>query len=415
MAKATTKARRGDADQGEEFDIPDEALKDEDDLPSDTVLVGDNADRGVALKISPNGMDDDDDFDLPPEQRNRRQPARREDRREAESERRDEQRETRQEADPYEDGDRGDRREAEYDEEDHRLSRRQRRNRNNRDRSRQSETMIAELRKTVGGLQETINRLSGGQYQLTAANVDTQMRSTQQALELCDSGLAKAIADQDGEEFARIQKLRDKAVTKMTQLQGAKQRLEEFAARRVEEEKKGGGRVDPDREQETPQLSPVAQRKIGMFMQRHPWFNPAGNDWLSSTVRRLDAELLEEGEDPEDSDYWNELETRMREEGIDRNGIMREEDRENERSRSRDRREDEDDAPPQRRRPPTRGGRGGGGGGRPGFQLDDNMIDLLRQEGLLGNNLSDEDQKRRGRLIDKWRTGMDKLRRAPAR
>ena len=65
-------------------------------------------------------------------------------------------------------------------------------------------------------------------------------------------------------------------------------------------------------------------------------------------------------------------------------------------------------------RPPTGNGRSAPNG-RSGFHLNEHQTSMLRDEGLLGDDLSKEDIAKRDRIMSKWKAGADTLRRSGAR
>jgi len=48
-------------------------------------------------------------------------------------------------------------------------------------------------------------------------------------------------------------------------------------------------------------------------MERNKWFNPNGGDTDSDIARVIDAQLARENYDPASSEYWEELDSRLRE------------------------------------------------------------------------------------------------------
>ena len=67
-------------------------------------------------------------------------------------------------------------------------------------------------------------------------------------------------------------------------------------------------------EQQEQPLPLDIQEHIDSFQEKHPWWNSKGRDKDSKVVLRLDNEIAEEGYDPAEPEYWEELERRVREE-----------------------------------------------------------------------------------------------------
>jgi hypothetical protein len=94
--------------------------------------------------------------------------------------------------------------------------------------------------------------------------------------------------------MVEAQGIRDGLRDNLHQLQDAKDY--------VSQQRPGEQRVDP-------QLMNHAQN----WMRAHAWWDPNGSDPDSRMVSRIDAQLVTEGLNPNDADYWTELTERVAE------------------------------------------------------------------------------------------------------
>jgi hypothetical protein len=438
MARATTRVSR------------------EDRLGFDEALVG-GADEGIAIEIDPSEKannpyldagDDDGDWDLPKDaprgngkagDDDERARARIGEDREGDDRRGD--RSDTRERDPARDRD-GDGDGDGEDEDDARLaydedverdrggSRRSRRNRSRRQAIDTRDQTIEQLKEALAQQGAALQRLYGGQMQLTARDVQTRIEQHQAALDRADAEVAKAVTEADGATFAAIQKTRDTIAQDLWRLQNYQQGMAEQARRMAEGGEAGD---DPRRQQQQQQptreqvLAAQAQdreyqRLADVFADRYTWFDPenprANRD--SREVVRLAGEVAADGYQRHEKEYWHEMEKRMREAGFrpERGSGSRDE-------RFRDDGDDDDRRPEPRRSngngngddrrrsgmPPTGRVSTGSrrGDQRSSFVLSDVQTDILQGEDLLRNNLTKEEQEKKDRIITKWREGARQL------
>lgn len=283
-----------------------------------------------------------------------------------------------------------------------RLSRRKRRNRARRDALGTKDAMIEALMQRVDQLSNIVNGVTKGQASLTLNTIDSQLGAAQQALQMADEELARAVANSDGEKFREIQKLRDEASTRVFQLSTAKQRM-------VIESQQGGPVVPQTpqqrgQQQQQQQFSPKATEYTETFLNRFSYFDPNGTDEDSMLIRAIDDSVAAEGYRPDTPMYWRTLEQRLAARGFYPEKEGNDSD-------------DDTPSPPAQRQaaragvPPTSTGRSTRRGGGTTFQLDPMMTEYLRGEGLLEPNLPPEDKARRDRLVAQWRNNAQRAKR----
>lgn len=396
MAVSKTKVSR---DGGEDFTANEE---DQLNLGPDVALVGDPADGQTIV-------DGTDDWDLP------------------EGDKKAEQKKTKgsngHDAEP-----------PEFDEEDSRLaytesgdpddapqgrdSRGRRSSRNARRRMAQqaAQRENEDLRRRVEELTGVVTRLATGQQGLAVNTLDGQMGTLQSQLRVVDDEMASAIKESDGDTYQKAQRLRDEIIGRLYTLKSNRDRMagegQDFG---------GGGQVD-QQQQRQPQRQqqqapdPRVATYFDRFLDRFDWFDPDNSDANSNIVRAVDAELVQDGYQRHTPVFWQRLERRLSDYGLRPNQASQQEDGGGD--------EQEDERPgrrpvtEQRRgpaRPPTNGGRSTASGRSNGFRLTDIQTNILREEGLLEDKLSDEDKAKRQRIVDKWKQGAQTERRGASR
>jgi hypothetical protein len=376
---------------------------DESDLGGDVAMVGSVDDNIIVVSDD----DDDktktvedggegDDWDLPASKKGGQVPAR------TKAEETDEEGEEEDDLrTAYDEGDEGlnERRTP---------SRRSRRNRSRRESLEARDAEIMQLRGVVGQMAEQMQRLQHGQLGIAANTVDGQLSSARQAVALADQEMAKAVTEGDGKKYAEIMALRDEAAQRVWQLSQAKARLESMP--RQQQQGNGDGRQpngQPQPQGQSAAVAASAERMANVFLDRNPWFDPQGTDRDSRMAKLIDQELAEEGYQTHTKAFWQEFERRCKEASLGSNYQDDDDDGETEERTVR--------RQPVRRSggvPPTGAVRSISRPGRGGFTLSATQMDLLREEGLDSDSLSEGDQKRKDRIVAKWRAGAAQLRRA---
>jgi hypothetical protein len=423
MARDTVRVARGERGREDNGDVR---------LGYDEALVGSGADDAAEIVIDPSEREhnpflgtEDENWDLPEDQRTkeRQQTDDRtdQDRTREQQEQRDDRRQ--------EVGDEDDVRLA-YDEDagGERTSRRVRRNKSRRAAVDHRDQVIDSLRGELLETKQMVANLYGGQFNLSARDVDQRIQYHQNALDRADQEIANAIKESDGNTAVALQRERDKIMQALWQLQTYRRGIEDQARQMLG----GGGQPDQQQPQYTPEQQAIINRQEGeyermrdVFLDRYTWFDPdTGNDPDHDFVRRLDREVVADGYMRHTKAFWHQMEERMmgagfRPEGGRPAGGFREDTDDDNFSTRRDfqsRRLNGGGSSNGRGRslPPTGAVRSISrpGGMERGFELSEIQLDMLQQEGLLEGNLSKEEQAKKSRIIDKWRRGSQQLARS---
>ena len=137
---------------------------------------------------------------------------------------------------------------------------------------------------------ETDQRIVGSELQ----TVDGQLNKAKSDLALANQVIAQAAEKGDGKNLAEALDHRDAIRDTLRDLEQAKEYLSE--ERR------------PQQQQQ--ELDPRHVAHAQQFMIDHDWWDPSGRDQDSQAVLAIDRSLVQEGYDPRNKDYWDELRSR---------------------------------------------------------------------------------------------------------
>ena len=143
--------------------------------------------------------------------------------------------------------------------------------------------------------QETDARMAGSEI----ANVDQAINKARADLQLANTVIKQAVDQNDGANLAEALDHRDTIRDNLRDLTEAKNYLS--TTRRS-----GGDYVQQ-------QLDPRHVAHAQQFMIDNDWWDPQGRDQDSQTVLMIDKQLVVDGFDPTQKDYWDELRTRTEE------------------------------------------------------------------------------------------------------
>lgn len=278
-------------------------------------------------------------------------------------------------------------------------SRRQRRNRNRRARQAQDAAVIGHLQHEIGQLRTLVGEMGRGQVSIVAGEIDNQIATEQGRLSQIDAAIAEAIKNGDTITYQRGQQLRDEARERIQGLQFHRRRIDAQMQDTGPSAYGGQPQPQPNNQQQN-QPDPRAQRLSEMFMERFPWFDPTDpGDDDSREVVFLEGELARKGSNPASPKHWQRLEKLVRERNL---GADYEGD---------DDMDDYNDKPRRRARPGSGRSSGSPAGSSRTFRLDATMKEALDAEGLLdAKGLTEDQLKRREKLVRTWQSGLEKAR-----
>ena len=130
------------------------------------------------------------------------------------------------------------------------------------------------------------------------ARIDKSLEDSQVRYEYAKMKLAEAVNAGDGNAVVEAQEMFEQSRQEMNQLQYAKRE----AARQAQQPQQRQDVVVPDAS---------IQRNATEWIKRNSWYNPDATDRDSRIAKKMDEVLVEEGWDPKDPDYWDELDSRL--------------------------------------------------------------------------------------------------------
>ena len=143
--------------------------------------------------------------------------------------------------------------------------------------------------------QETDARIAGSEV----ATVEQSINKARSDMQLANQVIEQAVAANDGRNLAEALDHRDTIRDNLRDLEQAKEYLAQPATRR---------QAPPARD-----LDPRHVAHAQQFMVDNDWWDPAGRDQDSVTVLQIDRSLVQEGFNPTNKDYWDELRARTSE------------------------------------------------------------------------------------------------------
>lgn len=144
--------------------------------------------------------------------------------------------------------------------------------------------------------QELMDRLAVVEQRTHAndlAQIDKAVQDTELRIKYAKMKMNEAMSVQDGDALAQANEMLLDEHKKLEALRNFRQRAGEQPKR-----------------QNLP--NPAVQRKLASWMERNAWFNPELKDMDSQIAKKIDDQLSNEGFDPAGSEYWTEMDNRLR-------------------------------------------------------------------------------------------------------
>lgn len=144
--------------------------------------------------------------------------------------------------------------------------------------------------------QELLERLSVVERKTAGselARLDKAIDDQRMRIDFAKRKIAEATRDGDGELLTNAQEMWFEARRQAEDLESIKKRS-----------------VQPQ-QQPTIKQDPRLQRHASSWMDSNPWYDPNGKDMDSRIALTVDQALAEEGWDPTNADYWDELDNRL--------------------------------------------------------------------------------------------------------
>lgn len=205
---------------------------------------------------------------------------------------------------------------SEEDDEDPEERRRQRKTRRQRQREARdrNQTELRYLRNRNDQLERRFSEIDFRVARSEVSAIDTRISQAKQQIKMAEGIIAKAIKAGNGEDAVEAQAIRDDLRRSLDQLEGAKTQHVQHA-QKVHLANQAVDQDDEDEpaEVEATQVDPDVKELGTAWMKAHPWYKYGSKDRDSRIVSVIDTELTEEGFDPADQEYWDELTERIKE------------------------------------------------------------------------------------------------------
>ena len=164
-----------------------------------------------------------------------------------------------------------------------------------REKAKESNHLIAALKKQNQQLAERVAIMEQKTSGAELARMDKAIEDAAVQVEYAKMKMRDSVNHQNGDELTKAQELWFDAKRKLETLQNVK----DTATKNVSQPRN----ID--------QGDPVVKRYAAEWMEDNPWYDPQGKDLDSEIASRIDRKLTEEGWDPKTEEYWEELDNRL--------------------------------------------------------------------------------------------------------
>ena len=164
--------------------------------------------------------------------------------------------------------------------------------------NRESNHLISSLQKKNQALEERLAKVEKRTSGAELARVDKAIDDAGVSVEYAKMKIQEAVNAGDGASMTRAQELWYEAQRKLESLKS----LREQATRQMSQ--------PPNQGIQPPNVA--VQRRASEWMAKNPWYDPRNGDFDSETAFRIDQRLTAEGFDPTSDEYWDEMDSRVK-------------------------------------------------------------------------------------------------------
>ena len=157
----------------------------------------------------------------------------------------------------------------------------------------EKDTQLTLLQRQNRELQERLSAVERRGVQSEIAGMDKKIQEEEERYRWAVDQTKKAVSEVDGETFASAMQVQSDAEKKLEYWRWKKQSMIEQA-------------------EAPPRADPRVIDHANRWMERNKWYNPNGGDADSDIARVIDAQLARENYDPTSQEYWEELDSRLR-------------------------------------------------------------------------------------------------------
>lgn len=154
----------------------------------------------------------------------------------------------------------------------------------------EKDVRLSQLQRENEEMKNRLNNLDQRVKHTEVARVDKQLEDMQVRLEYAKMKLAEAATQNDGDGMVEAQEL----------MYEARKAVDELKQQRQQTNRPEVNIPDPR-----------IQRNAATWMERNTWYKPDTSDTDSKIAKQLDEELSKQGWNPNEPDYWDELDNRL--------------------------------------------------------------------------------------------------------
>jgi hypothetical protein len=188
---------------------------------------------------------------------------------------------------------------------------RQARNAKRRGTGQAKDKLIEQLQADRQVMMERIAAIEGRNFNYDVTGLSDKLAQINSQLLQAKDTMSTCVKAGDGDGVAEVTEIQ-------YQLRDQKRQIE-FALQRAEQQRRQGQEHSAQETQAAQggqvsgaQISPTVITQAVAFAQKLKWYDPKGKDQDSLIVQAIDNAVTEEGFNPETTEYWEELEDRVR-------------------------------------------------------------------------------------------------------
>lgn len=151
------------------------------------------------------------------------------------------------------------------------------------------------LRKRNDDLERRLSVQEYRSFQGDLNSFDAQIAQAAKEAEMAERVIAKAVEAGNGADVTQAMRYRDQAISRIQQLNAAKQQTQTQAQ---------------VQSMQPPALDDRIIHYANEFVKENPWYDTNGQDEDSAIVLAIDQAMVKDGYDPKTEEYWDELRRR---------------------------------------------------------------------------------------------------------
>jgi hypothetical protein len=163
-----------------------------------------------------------------------------------------------------------------------------------RDTTRERELQLQQLKRQNEEMAQRMAELERKSQYSELSQLDKQIEDENLRLEYAKMKISEAAAAGDGDAMVQAQEMLYDSKEKLSSLSGVKNQYVRQAQAPKQE------RIDPR-----------MQMQATKWIERNAWYKPDLGDTDSRIAKSVDEELVKEGWNPNEADYWDELDSRL--------------------------------------------------------------------------------------------------------